>query len=146
MKLKVDHITLLMRNPVLTVKSLSLHHRLAFYAGIGGTSALVHVLTVLELVSYFGVAPLLANILAFLLAFNVSFIGHKYLTFSQLQDEKQLSLPHFFIVASSAGILNEFIYFLLLNYTHVNYLSALICVLGIVSVYSFFLSRSWACR
>jgi putative flippase GtrA len=135
-----------MRNRALITRTLNLSHRLVFFAGIGGVSALVHILTVLYLVTYFELPPLLANILAFFLAFNVSFIGHKYLTFARLNDEKQLSLPHFFIVASSAGILNEFLYFLFLTYTGLNYLNALILVLGLVSIYTFFLSRFWACR
>lgn len=123
-----------------------LSHRLLYFIAIGATSACVHLLVVLNLVTYMNVRPLIANIFAFLIAFNVSYIGHKYLTFSKLQDEKQLSLPHFFMVASSAGVLNEYIYYLLLKYSHLNYMIALIMVLGLVSVYSYFLSRFWACR
>jgi putative flippase GtrA len=125
---------------------LKLSHRLLYYTGIGATSACVHLLVVLNLVTYLNIQPLFANIFAFLIAFNVSFLGHKYLTFSKLQDEKQLSLPHFFLVASSAGILNECLYYLLLKYTHLNYMIALVLVLGLVSIYSYIFSRFWACR
>ncbi len=123
-----------------------LSHRLIYFALIGASAALIHIATVLGLVTYLQVSPLIANIFAFLLAFNVSFLGHRYLTFSNLHDEKELSLPHFFLVASSAGILNELLYFLLLEYTILNYLIALILVLGTVSIYSYLLSRFWACR
>ncbi|KTD46217.1 GtrA family protein [Legionella quateirensis] len=126
--------------------ALSLSHRLMFYAGIGATSAIVHILIVLNLVAYIHLNPLIANVFAFLIAFNISFMGHKYLTFSKLQDQKELSLPHFFLVAASAGILNESLYFLLLRYTQLNYLIALILVLGLVAIYSYLLSRFWACR
>jgi putative flippase GtrA len=126
--------------------SLKLTHRLIYYGVIGASSAAVHILTVLCLVTYLQLQPLIANIFAFLLAFNVSFLGHKYFTFSKLHDQKKLSLPHFFLVASSGGILNELLYFILLHYTTLNYLIALILVLGIVSIYSFVLSRFWACR
>lgn len=125
---------------------LKLSHRLLYFTGIGATSACVHLLVVLNLVTYLNVQPLIANIFAFLIAFNVSFLGHKYLTFSKLQNEQQLSLPHFFLVASSAGILNECLYYLLLKYTHLNYMIALVLVLGLVSIYSYVLSRFWACR
>ncbi|MBL7478408.1 GtrA family protein [Legionella bononiensis] len=125
---------------------LKLSHRLIFYTGIGATSAIVHILIVLNLVTYVQLNPLLANVFAFLIAFNISFLGHKYLTFSRLQDQKELSLPHFFLVAASAGILNESLYFLLLRFTQLNYLIALILVLGLVAVYSYLLSRFWACR
>ncbi len=123
-----------------------LSQRLIYFAVIGASAALIHIVTVLGLVTYSQVNPLIANIFAFLLAFNVSFLGHRYLTFSNLHDEKELSLPHFFLVASSAGILNELLYFLLLEYTILNYLIALILVLGTVSIYSYLLSRFWACR
>jgi putative flippase GtrA len=117
-----------------------------FFSTIGASAALAHILIVLGLVSNLNTPPLIANVIAFFIAFNISYFGHKYLTFSGLKDEKQLSLPHFFLVASSAGIINEFLYFILLKYTPLNYLIALILVLGLVAVYSFLLSRFWACR
>jgi putative flippase GtrA len=128
------------------IRALKISNQLLFFLVIGCAAALTHILTVMHLVSYFKLEPLLANIIAFFIAFNISYLGHKYLTFSQIQEQKQLSLTHFFFVASSAGILNEFLYFFLLNYTTIHYLFALIVVLGLVAVYSFFLSRYWACR
>lgn len=117
-----------------------------FFSGIGASAALTHLLIVLNLVSHFDIAPLVANVFAFFIAFNISYLGHKHLTFSQLENEKELSLPHFFLVASSAGCLNEILYYLLLNYTNIHYLLSLIVVLGLVAIYSFLLSRFWACR
>ncbi|WP_454785589.1 GtrA family protein [Legionella sp. WA2024007413] len=125
---------------------LKLRYRLIYFIGIGGSAALIHLFTVFNLVKFMHVQALIANIFAFLIAFNVSFLGHKYLTFAQLHDEKILSLPHFFLVAVSAGLINEMLYFLLLRYTTLNYLFALFLVLGCVSVYSFIISRVWACR
>lgn len=128
------------------IPPIKLTHRLLYFGLIGAIAALVHILTVMVLVTYEDFSPLTANIIAFLLAFNVSFLGHRYLTFSNLHDQKELSLPHFFLVAASAGIMNELLYFLLLEYTVLNYLIALILVLGMVSIYSFVISRFWACR
>lgn len=135
-----------MRHPALTTTSLKLSHRLVYFIGIGVTASLTHILIVLSIVSCNLLQPLIANIIAYSIAFNVSFFGHKYLTFSQLHDQKQLSLPHFILVASSAGIINELLYFLFLTYTHLNYITSLILVLGMVSVYTYILSRFWACR
>ena len=125
----------------MTTTTLKLTHRLCYFVGIGGTAALVHISIVLMLVSILNLHPLVANVIAFCVAFNISFIGHKHLTFSKLINQKQLKLPHFFLVASSAGVINESLYFLLLHYTSLNYLVALVLVLGSVSVYSFLLSR-----
>lgn len=125
---------------------LKIKYRLIYFASIGGTAALVHLMTVFSLVTFLHMSALIANLFAFLIAFNVSFWGHKYLTFSRLYDEKTLSFPHFFLVAVSAGIINETFYFFFLHYTQLDYMLALILVLGSVSVYSFILSRFWACR
>ncbi|MDR3503301.1 MAG: GtrA family protein [Legionella sp.] len=125
---------------------LKLKHRLVYYAGIGSAAAGTHLSIVFLLVNFAHMHALVANIFAFFTAFNVSFFGHKYLTFSQLHDQKVLSLPHFFLVAASAGAINEGLYFLVLRCTHLNYLFALGLVLFLVSVYSFLLSRYWACR
>lgn len=130
----------------MTTASLNLSHRLIYYVGIGGIAALVHLTIVYLLVSYVHFPALLANIFAFFTAFNVSYFGHKYLTFSRLQDQKTLQLAHFFMVASSAGAVNEGLYFLVLRFTALNYLLALFLVLILVSVYSFILARYWACR
>jgi putative flippase GtrA len=126
--------------------TFNLKRRLSYYTVIGSTAALVHLLSVFILVHYGHFHALLANIFAFFIAFNVSFFGHKYLTFSQLQDKKTLKLPYFFMVATSACALNEGLYFLVLHFTQLNYMMALCLVLVMVSMYSFILSRYWACR
>lgn len=125
---------------------LKTHQRFVFFVGTGATAALTHLVLVLNLVDYFNLQPLIANFFAFLISFNVSFLGHRYLTFANLSNQKKLSMPHFFLIASSAGILNETLYFILLRYTDLNYLIALIFVLGTVAVYTYVLSRFWACR
>ena len=126
--------------------SLRLHHRLLYFISFGVTAALIHLGIVFQLVSHVHLHPLIANIVGFLTAFNISYLGHKYFTFSQLEDKKQLSFPHFFIVAASAGTLNESLYFLVLRFTSLNYLFALVLVLGLVSIYNYITSRFWACR
>lgn len=127
-------------------KPHNLSHRLLYFGLIGISAASVHLLTVLILVTYLHFPPLIANIFGFLFAFCLSFCGHKYLTFAKLQDNKQLRLPHYFLVASSAGIMNELLYFFVLHYTPLNYLVALTLVLATVSVYSFLMAKLWACR
>lgn len=128
---------------MITAPNLAL--RGCYFIGVGGFAALVHLSIVLACVSLFAISPLLANVLGFLMAFQVSFLGHKYLTFASL-NQKRLSLPHFFIVAATAGLLNEGLYFVFLQYTVLNYLQALIAVLAMVSVFTFVMSRFWACR
>lgn len=127
---------------IATVKT---KQRILYFTGIGITSTLVHLTVVVGLVTC-GLAPLIANIIAFLIAFNISFFGHRRLTFAQLQDNKQLQPLPFLLVAITAGILNEYMYYLLLHYTHLNYLVALILVVSLVAVFTFTASKLWACR
>ena len=124
------------------INLFKINRSVAYFLLIGAMAALTH----LSVVAYLDLEPLLSNIIAFLIAFNVSFFGHKYVTFAAIADQKKLRLPYFFLVAVSALLLNEFLYFLFLTYTSLHYLIALILVLIMVAVYTFVLSRFWACR
>lgn len=130
----------------MTTASLKLRQRLFYYLLIGGLSALTHLFIVYELVQHWGFHPLIANLIAFLIAFNISYKGHRHLTFSRLENQKTLRLPHFFLVAATGGVLNETLYYLLLTYTPLNYMLALFLVLGTISIFSFIISKLWACR
>jgi putative flippase GtrA len=130
----------------LTTYPTKTRQQLVFFTGIGGFAAIVHLTLVFNLVTYLQLPPLVANVFAFLVSFNISFLGHKYMTFSGMPDNKQLQLPHFFFVATSAAVLNEVLYYLLLEYTSLYYLPALVLVLGLAAIYSYCLSRFWACR
>lgn len=127
-------------------KTMNLSHRLLYFTGIGSIASLVNLLIVYFLVQTLHYNPLAANVIAYLLSFNISYVGHKYITFAHLQGHKQLRFPQFFLVTITGGILNEFLYFLFLRYTNLQYLVALVIVLGLVAIYSFILSRYWACR
>lgn len=119
-------------------------HQPLYFILIGGLAALVHLSLVYMLVSLWQWPPLLANIFGFLLAFQVSFLGHRHLTFGQQADQKKLRMPRFFLVAGSAGLLNECLYFILLHYTPIPWLPALILVLGLVAIYTFISARIYA--
>ncbi|MDF2867427.1 MAG: putative GtrA-like protein [Gammaproteobacteria bacterium] len=121
-------------------------HRLAFFTGIGIISTLVHVGVVALLVSFTHLHPLTANIIAFFTAFNASYFGHRRFTFAKLKNNKRLQLPHFLLVAMASGLLNEYLYYLFLHYTHLHYLAALCIVVSLVAGFTFTASRFWACR
>jgi putative flippase GtrA len=115
-----------------------------FWFGLIGISALlVHFLLVTLLVPM-GLQPLLANVVAYLLAFQVSYWGHRQKTFAAGHVSHWQTLPRFFAVASLSFLLNEALYFLLLHYTPLDYRVALLLVLAAVAVVTFVLSRAWA--
>jgi len=91
-----------------------------------------------------GLHPLLANIIAFLVAFQVSYFGHARWTFSVTDPGSRKHKVRFFGVSVLSFVVNEIMYALLLNVLHLHYLLALFIVLISVAVLTFVLSRLWA--
>ncbi|MBI2706901.1 MAG: GtrA family protein [Proteobacteria bacterium] len=113
---------------------------------IGLTALSVHLLSVMLFVKTCEIPPLGANVLGFLLAFQVSYWGHYKWTFTADHlPHKQASLRFFIIALSSFGI-NELMYAGLLQTTHLPYDLALLMVLIFISVSTFILSKFWAFR
>ncbi|HET8705550.1 MAG TPA: GtrA family protein [Pseudomonadales bacterium] len=111
---------------------------------VGASAAAVHMLIVITLVQNTPLHPLLANILAFLTAFFVSYIGHRQWTF-EAQDQSHSSTgPKFFLVAVTGFISNEALFFLFLKYLPLPYYGSLFLVLILVAVFTFVLSKLWA--
>ena len=118
--------------------------RQLFWFGVVGVSAmLVHFLTVTVLVPL-GVAPLLANVPAFLIAFQVSYWGHRRLTFRVAGVAHRRALPRFFAVACLGFGVNEALYFVLLRFAAVDYRIGLAVVLVVAAALTFALSKWWA--
>ena len=114
--------------------------------GIVGVLAMsVHMGCVWVLVEL-GLAPLLANIIAFLIAFQVSFFGHARFTFNVSDPNNRKHQIKFFSVALFSFLLNEACYKVLLDVFHMQYLVALTIVLVGVAFVTFALSKLWAFR
>ena len=118
-----------------------------FWFGVVGVAAmLVHLGSVVLILVPLGLAPLVANVLAFLIAFQISHAGHRRLTFSSSSAAAPASQSRlrFFAVALASFALNELMYWVLLRYTNLDYRLALAIVLVLVSAMTFFLARNWA--
>lgn len=113
------------------------------FALVGITALVVHWLVVRLLVPL-GLAPLIANIFGFLVAFNVSYFGHRTLTFKADHQRHSRTFPRFATVAMASFAINEAFYALLLIFTPLRYDIALFIVLGVVAVLTYLLSRFWA--
>ncbi|WP_460479725.1 GtrA family protein [Comamonas humi] len=114
------------------------------FLGVGGCAAGTHLLGVAALVQGLHWPPLLANVLAFLVAFCVSYAGHALLTFSQHQTPHLQAIPRFFAVACLSFAVNEVLYLVALNVLHLHYFWSLAAVLLIVSVLTFVAAKFWA--
>lgn len=116
-----------------------------FWFGVVGVSALlVHFSIVAWILVPLGVQPLLANIGGFLVAFGVSYWGHRVKTFKAQHVPHTKALPRFFLVACLSFVVNEALYFLLLRYSPLDYREALLIVLIAVAALTFVLGRFWA--
>lgn len=118
-----------------------------FWFGVVGISALlVHFASVAWVLVPLGLAPLLANLLGFLLAFQVSYWGHRVQTFRATGVPHRQALPRFFAVACLSFAVNEGLYALLLQHTALGYRPALLLVLVLVAGMTFVLGKLWAFR
>ena len=119
--------------------------RQLFWFGVVGVSAmLVHLGSVALVLVPLGLTPLIANIIAFFLAFQVSHAGHRHFTFRNKDTVVSRSRGRFFLVALMSFAVNELLYWALLRYTLFDFRIALAMVLVAIAALTFVLARYWA--
>jgi len=111
---------------------------------VGGAAAATHLAVVGLAVTLAGMPPLAANVVAFLVAFVVSYQGHALLTFARAQARGWAVVARYFAVASLSFAVNELLYYVALHWLHWHYLWSLFGVLVLVAVGTFVLSKFWA--
>jgi len=111
---------------------------------VGGIAASVHFLVVILLVELFNLNPLVANIIAFLVAFCVSFSGQRLFTFSSSNKSIKESLLPYFLISLTSFVCNEMLLSFAIYVLNLPYQIALFSVLIIVAVGTFFSSKRWA--
>lgn len=118
-----------------------------FRFGVIGLTALgVHLFAVMIMVSMLGLAPLIANVIGFLIAFQVSYWGHYKWTFEAEHIPHKMAYARFFFTASCNFIFNEILYAGLLYNTELPYDLALFIVLIFISALTFIVSKFWVFR
>lgn len=107
---------------------------------VGGLATLVHILVAGTLLAIFEPQPYVANFIAFLVAFGVSYCGHRYLTFA-----RRGSILRFFVVAIAGFALNNLLLTGLLALGLSAFL-AIVVATALVPVFSYLASSLWAFR
>lgn len=115
-----------------------------WFLAVGGTAALTHM-------AVFALAqgrmlPELANALGFLIAFFVSFAGHRLLSFKDAGTSVGTSLGRFAVTALAGFASNELVFMLLLRGLGWPALLALFTALLFAAGQTFLFSRFWAFR
>ncbi len=113
---------------------------------VGVIAACVHFGVVISLVEWRDWQPLMANVIAFLIAFQVSYWGHRYWTFQATHVHHRSALPKLFLVCSMGFVANESLYFMLLTLFHLPYALALFIVLAFLPLLTFILGKLWVFR
>lgn len=111
---------------------------------VGASVTALHFCSVVALVSGLGLAPLLANVLAWFLSFTCSLFGHWRFSFGHQNAPLGQAAKRFFAVALIGLGLNQSAYALMLKYSGWGYMPALAVVLLGVACITYTLSRWWA--
>lgn len=112
---------------------------------VGLLATLVHALVALLLIQ-FGVEPLLANPIAFLVAFQISYFGHSRWSFNLAKPYRFSHMGRFFIVSIFGILCSQGTLFGLLRLNKLTASISLLIALGISAVCTFHLSQQWAFR
>jgi putative flippase GtrA len=119
-----------------------------WFIAVGAGAALTHLLVFAGL--HHGIAPTLwpevANAAGFVVAFVVSFVGHRTFSFKDTTTTVRQSFTRFAITALAGFVTNELIFVVLLRYMGLWPLFALVIALVLAAGQTFVLSRYWAFR
>ncbi|MDD5028963.1 MAG: GtrA family protein [Rhodoferax sp.] len=115
-----------------------------WFLTVGSVAALTH-MTVFALTQH-AIWPELANALGFVVAFFVSFGGHRWLSFSDAGTTVATSFQRFVVTALAGFASNEIVFVVLLRWLGLASLLALLVALVFAAGQTFVLSRFWAFR
>jgi len=125
------------------IQKYSLIREIFIYGLVGISAFITHFSIVFLLVHFFHIHPLIANAIAFIISFNVSFWGHHHFTFSGHKNEVKIVMQRLFAVAVTNFFVNEYFYYILLSKLHLQYLIALLINLTIFALISYVVSKFW---
>ncbi|RMD63431.1 MAG: GtrA family protein [Alphaproteobacteria bacterium] len=123
------------------------------FAIVGGAATVVHVSLFAGLIEGTGMAPLLANLIAFSVALGVSFLGHNCWTFAALR-RRSATVPERtrrtfarFVAAALFGLgLNSLVVYLITGVLALSYVHAIAVMVTAVPVIMFVINRQWTFR
>jgi putative flippase GtrA len=116
-----------------------------WFFGVAAAAGLTH-LAVFFLIEHFlpSVLPEIANFLAFCVAFSVSFMGHRNLSFSDTTNSVEQSLRRFIITSVAGFVCNEIVFSLAIRLLGWPNWLALFAGFAVAGGQTYLLSRYWA--
>lgn len=126
-------------------KIFSLVFQVGRFGIVGVTAASIHFLTVVFLVQNFLIEPLAANVMGFLISFQVSYWGHRLWTFQGTTALHRTAFSKLLLVQLINFSANELLFYIFLS-LHFPYQLALIMVLTILPIFTFLSGKFWVFR
>ena len=117
---------------------------ISWFTLIGAIAALVHYIAAVFLEGFSWLSAPHANIAGFLLAFPVSYFGHRKFSFSHHSSTHQRALPRFFSVALLGFLGNQSLVVAGLLFTALPFWLILGVVMVIIAMSTYLLSHFWA--
>jgi putative flippase GtrA len=111
---------------------------------VGGCAAATHYLVTLGVDWATGIAPAWSNLVGFVCAFPISYLGHRNLSFAGTQAPHRQALPRLLAVSCTAFVGNQLMLAALLRFTPLPLWVALAIVLVFVALSTWLLGRYWA--
>jgi putative flippase GtrA len=115
------------------------------FGTVGLTAAAVHFYLVVSIVQTWGMAPLVANLFAFIVSFQVSYWGHRLWTFEGAEVQHRDALPKLILVQGLNFTANESLFYIFLA-LRLPYPVALLITLTILPIFTFVSSKFWVFR
>ena len=120
-------------------------HQAYRFGIVGGVATATHVAVFVTLIQTLQAQPILANFLAWVTAFSVSFVGHYYWTFRATKRRSANStLPRFVLVSLFGLALNTFVVMVVVDLAHEPYGWAAVLMATVVPTAVFVVSKYWA--
>ncbi|WP_106478739.1 GtrA family protein [Phytohalomonas tamaricis] len=114
--------------------------KLVRFGLVGGGATFVHLGVAWTLLYFFqSWSPLVVNLIAFLVAFSFSYLGHRHFTF-----KSEGNVIKFFVIAFAGFALNNGLLAILLSVTDLPDYVALTITTLLVPLVSYFAARLWA--
>lgn len=112
---------------------------------VGIVAAAIHFYIVISLVQTWSLEPLIANVFAFGIAFQISYWGHRLWTFSNTTTLHREAFPKLMLIQIINFAANESLFYVFLT-LNLPYPIALLIVLTILPIVTFVSSKLWVFR
>jgi len=120
--------------------------QLCRFGTIGVLATITHSIVLIFLVEKMSWQPFFGNIMAFLVAVQVSFWGHKLFSFRN-KDKSTIKMFSSFVVVALVGLsLNEIVFWIIVNLMSYSYFWALGIVVSVIPLMQFFIIKKFIFR